>query len=98
MSGFEGSEGAYWSSSLKYLGETSAYFFEVTPETFRVMEGGRFDGHSVRPVLKRSSVATSINSMAANKKATESRKFISGGNIVIEKGGKQYNVNGTKTK
>ena len=98
MSGFEGSEGAYWSSSLKYLGETSAYFFEVTPETFRVMEGGRFNGHSVRPVLKRSSVATSINSMAANKKATESRKFISGGNIVIEKGGKQYNVNGTKTK
>lgn len=56
----------------------------------------RYCGFNVRPVCPKTT--TSINGVADNQKATKSRKYISGGNLVVEKDGKQYNVNGTKVK
>ncbi len=61
-------------------------------------EGGtmRCDGCSVRPV--RAKVTTSIVEVTDNQKATKSRKYISGGNLVIVKDGKKYNANGIEIK
>ena len=56
----------------------------------------RRSGFNVRPVCLKAT--TSINSVTANQKATKRGKYISGGNIVIEKDGKQYNVIGIKVK
>lgn len=56
----------------------------------------RYCGYNVRPVCLKAT--TSINSVTANQKATKRGKYISGGNLVIEKDGKQYNVIGIKVK
>ncbi len=53
-------------------------------------------GCSVRPV--RAKVTTSIVEVTDNQKATKSRKYISGGNLVIVKDGKKYNANGIEIK
>ena len=56
----------------------------------------RYCGYNVRPVCLKAT--TSINSVTANQKATKSRKYISDGNLVVERDGKQYNVIGIKVK
>ena len=88
--------GGYWSRSLSTDGSYGAYRLNLLVRRIDCVEDGRGYGFSVRPV--RSKVATSINDVADNRKAAKSRKYISGGNLVIEKGGKQYNVYGIKTK
>lgn len=55
-------------------------------------------GCSVRPVRSKGKVKTSIDGITDNQKVAESRKYISGGNLIIEKDGKQYNLDGTKAK
>ena len=58
----------------------------------------RAQGCSVRPVRVEKAVTASIDDVIADKKAAKNGKYISDGNLVIEKDGKQYNVNGIKKK
>lgn len=92
--------GVYWGGELDVIyhatKNATAFYFDVEGTFNGNWFCYRYVGCSVRPV--RSEVTTSINSVTGNQKATKRGKYISGGNLVIEREGKQYNVSGTITK
>ena len=87
--------GSYWSRSLHWDDYAYCPFFWSGGVGWSYL---RYYGNSVRPVRSKGKSTTSIDGITDNQKAAKNRKYISGGNLVIEKDGKQYNVNGAKAK
>lgn len=91
--------GIYWNINIITDGgvydEARVMFFSNTTHV-KHSYYQRYRGFSIRPV--RAKVATSIVEVTDNQKATKSRKYISGGNLVIVKDGKKYNANGIEIK
>ena len=91
-----GSNGYYWTNSCR---TNSACILNFGMTAIGEMQYfNRAQGCSVRPVRVEKAVVSSIDDVTANQKATKSGKYISDGNLVIEKDGKLYNANGTKVK
>ena len=90
--------GGYWSRSLSMDSSNSAYRLNILVRNIGYVDDNRCFGFSVRPVRSKGGSATSVDGIADNQKAAKSRKYISDGNLVIEKGGKLYNANGIMVK
>ena len=90
--------GYYWSRNVNSGYSESALMLSLGLGYFETdLAVVRYKGQSVRPVRREKvSATTSIDGITANKAAIKDGKYISNGNLIIIKDGKQYNANGMR--